>query len=333
MKNKKLTIFDAGIAFLMSFILAQFTGAIGAICVAWIMQICGKSDAQITAFFNTAPGYLVQALFMDIAFVAIFIWYYKRISKQHLLTKPNKSTYKYFAICAIFGVASMFLLSGTLNYFQLFLTKLHHTPSELPYQLTSPSSYIISLISLAVLPAICEELLFRGVIVNALKDKGKIFAIVLSSIMFSIFHLSPSQLIYPVCFGLILATVYLRTNNIIFPILLHFINNALSISIQYFSSSNAEPFTHSTFALIYAIITLWIWISCMRKLFADFKSHSLNSAEQHSNTENPEQTDIVEDKNVQSKNLTATYSDKTNNMVLYGSIAIMLCLYIMMLFI
>ena len=329
MKNKNLTIFNAGLVFVLAFIIAQFTSIIGISVTEVVMGMVGKSADQITAFWDTAWGTLLQTIYMDIAFVVIFVWYYKQLNKQHLFQKPSNQTLKYVGISVVIGMATLFLLSGVLNYFQLFVDKLGFTSSVLPYNIKSTKNYIISLISLALIPAVCEEILFRGVIVNALKHKGYWFAIVLSSIMFSIFHFSPAQLIYPICFGLILAIVYLKTNNIVFPILLHFINNAFSLSIQYFSNSSA-PFVHSTSALMYAIITFIIWIGIMCWMFKDFKTSVVDKEK-----DNKQATQANEDNTIQqdSNNNQHAQNDRSrfDNLVFYGSIVIMLCIYCLLL--
>lgn len=329
MKKKQLTIFDAGVAFVLGFILAQFTSVIGVSITKSIMSAYGKTSEQISAFFDTPWGYLLQAIFMNIAFVLVFVWYARRIKKQDLIKEPTSNTLKYVGKCILIGVVTLFLLSGILNYFQLFVDKLGFTSSSLTYKLNSPKNYIISLISLALIPAVCEELIFRGVLVNTLKHKGKMFAIILSSIMFSIFHFSPSQLIYPMCFGLILGIVYLRTNNILFPIILHFINNALSISIQYFGNSSGEPFTHSVSMLMYAIITFAIWISIMIYLFKDFKAHTQHQLHDNEDISLPDKNPA--NSNTQDLNQQDAENSTLNNLVFYGSLGIMLCIYIMLL--
>ncbi len=331
MKKRDLNLFDAGIAFIVGFLLAQATSIVGIVLSQTIMQACGMSETRISAFWDTAWGYLIQALFMNVAFVIIFIWYYKRRNKQTIIQKPTKPTLKYFGYCVLLGVGTLFLLSGVLNYFQLICDKIGLEAGVLPYSIDSFGTYIISLISLAVLPAICEELLFRGVITTALKPKGKMFAVVVSSIIFSIFHFSPSQLIYPICFGLILGIVYLRTNNIIFPILLHFVNNALSISIQYFSSSTGEPFTHSTTMLVYAILTFAMWVYFMIKLFKDFKNHI--SIQKNLSIQAKEISNLS-DETTETTNSQPNHNstDKNDEKVLYISLILMAIVYILMIF-
>lgn len=324
MKNKNLTIFSAGIVFVLSFIISQFTAVIGIGVTEVIMGALGKSANQIEVFWDTAWGTLLQTVYMDIAFVIIFVWYYKRLNKQHLFQKPSTKTLKYVSVCVVIGVVTLFLLSGILNYFQLFVKKLGIAPPDLPYNIKSTKNYIISLVSLALLPAVCEELLFRGVIVNALKHKGHWFAIIFSSIMFAIFHFSPHQLLYPICFGLILGIVYLKTHNIIFPILLHFINNALSLSIQYFSNSSTD-FTHSTSMLIYTIITFIIWVGIMFWMFKDFKKSIVNSDKNNTLTSQSSESKPI------NQHLNSNYNPQFDNLVFYGSIVIMLCLYCLLL--
>ncbi|MBQ3502631.1 MAG: CPBP family intramembrane metalloprotease [Clostridia bacterium] len=316
MEKRNLNVKDAGIAFVMSFVVAQTTAIVGMVIIQFILQACGLSSIKIESFFDTALGYLVQAICMNIGFILVFIWYFKRMYKSQLFSKPDSKSYKYLAICIIIGVSSLFLLSGVVNYFQLFVDKLGFKSATLSYELDSPGNYIISLVSLALIPAICEELIFRGIIVNGLKSKGSSFAIILSSAMFAIFHFSPAQLIYPFCFGLILSIIYLRTHNIIFPIILHFINNALSLSIQYFSNSSGV-FTHSASILIYSLVTLLIWICIIIWLFKNFKQHEVESCHE---------SEVIESPNTTSKSV-----EKSNLWFLNGSIIIMLCLYILLL--
>ena len=285
--KRKLNLADAGIAFILGFVLSQFTAIIGISIVKEILQSVGKTALQIELFFDGIWGILIQTICLDIGFILTFIYYYRKgLNKNQLFTKPTSNNWQFFAVCLGIGVFTLFSLAGTLNYFELLVDKLGKSSSTLSYEMDSFWKYIISLISLAVLPAICEELLFRGVIVNSLKSKSYMFAIFVSSLMFAIFHFSLSQLIYPFCFGIILSIVYLKTDNLLFPILLHFANNGLSVSIQYFSSSSStSTFTHSASMLMYAIITLAIWIVVICKLVKYFKQTKQDS-QISNNTEN-----------------------------------------------
>lgn len=89
---------------------------------------------------------------------------------------------------------------------------------------------IIGVISAALLAPISEEIVFRGLLVkNAKKVFGLTGCMLLSGIAFGIVHLNPIQSIYAIPLGMLLAYLAYRYSSIIPAILLHMINNSLSV--------------------------------------------------------------------------------------------------------
>jgi membrane protease YdiL (CAAX protease family) len=87
--------------------------------------------------------------------------------------------------------------------------------------------------AIALLPAIVEELVFRGVFVRALAKRFvPVAAIVIASIVFSVYHLLPVQIVST--FGLALALGYLtlRADSAIPAIVAHLLNNAIAIVVS-----------------------------------------------------------------------------------------------------
>jgi len=84
---------------------------------------------------------------------------------------------------------------------------------------------IYALVLTTVLPAICEELLFRGIILKGLLPYGKTFAIVMSSLMFALAHGSFSQFLYQFLVGLAIGTVVVMSKDIKIGMIMHFTNN------------------------------------------------------------------------------------------------------------
>lgn len=99
---------------------------------------------------------------------------------------------------------------------------------------------IIYFVYSAIIPALVEELLFRGAICKALKVYGKGTAIVASAFMFAFMHANIEQLLYTFVAGLFLAWIYLETENLLYPILLHFINNGISVVLDIINE-HCEP--------------------------------------------------------------------------------------------
>ncbi len=85
------------------------------------------------------------------------------------------------------------------------------------------------ILSLIVIPAISEEILFRGILLSEYRTMGSVNAVVMSAICFSMLHLSMSN--FPIYFftGIVLGFVTVITRSLLAPILLHLISNFLSI--------------------------------------------------------------------------------------------------------
>jgi sodium transport system permease protein len=86
------------------------------------------------------------------------------------------------------------------------------------------------LLLLAVLPAICEELVFRGYILNGLsRDGGHLRGLVLSSIFFGLSHAVLQQSMTACILGLLLGWVCLRTGSVVPTIMMHLTCNGLTV--------------------------------------------------------------------------------------------------------
>ena len=91
---------------------------------------------------------------------------------------------------------------------------------------------ILSVVFIAVLPAIGEEILFRGAVARGLKRKNYIFAIVMSGFLFSIFHGNASQTAHQFLIGMVFAFVYFVSGSLLASMVVHFCNNALAILFE-----------------------------------------------------------------------------------------------------
>lgn len=81
--------------------------------------------------------------------------------------------------------------------------------------------------TLAVVPAIFEELFFRKGLIDFSKKFGNVFALICSSLFFALAHFNIYQGIFAFFAGLVLGTLYLKTGNLKMSILLHFTNNMI----------------------------------------------------------------------------------------------------------
>lgn len=98
--------------------------------------------------------------------------------------------------------------------------------------------WLAILFLMAVVPAICEELAFRGFIFGGLvRDGGRLRAVIVTALMFGASHGVLQQSIAASLMGLLLGWVALRTGSVLPGILIHFTNNALSVSLERLAQS------------------------------------------------------------------------------------------------
>lgn len=137
---------------------------------------------------------------------------------------------------------------------------------------------MVNIAVVALMPAICEELFFRGVLQQYLKQvtENAAIAIGLSAIIFSAFHGQFYGFLPRVMLGVVLGLLYQNTGNLLVPFLVHFVNNALAVVIIYLYKDSPgaswldENYQFSWYwVAISAVATIGILLS-MRPLFIHF---------------------------------------------------------------
>lgn len=103
-------------------------------------------------------------------------------------------------------------------------------------QMHSFADLLFNLFIMALLPAVSEELFFRGAFQKALLrlSNRPWFAILISSAIFALLHGTLLKVIPIFALGLLLGTIYHVTRNIWYTITIHFINNGLALLAYYY---------------------------------------------------------------------------------------------------
>lgn len=98
----------------------------------------------------------------------------------------------------------------------------------------------ITLLVIAVLPGICEEMLFRGAIFSGLRRIGPVTAVVGSAILFGAAHTVMQQSMTVTVIGVVLGLLVLRTGSIFPAMLFHMTNNLLAAVLPHWNESFTE---------------------------------------------------------------------------------------------
>lgn len=107
-------------------------------------------------------------------------------------------------------------------------------------RMNGPLELLANLSLLAVLPAIGEELVFRGVLQRQLMRRiaNPYTAILISAAIFSFVHFQFEGFLPRWLLGILLGWLYWRTGNFWVPVFAHFVNNALQVLGQYLYSKD-----------------------------------------------------------------------------------------------
>ena len=87
------------------------------------------------------------------------------------------------------------------------------------------NNLFLSFIFVGLLAPIMEELMFRKIMLERLKGYGDVISIIVTAVMFGLFHRNFYQFLYATAIGLILAYIALKSGSVKYSILLHVIIN------------------------------------------------------------------------------------------------------------
>jgi membrane protease YdiL (CAAX protease family) len=99
--------------------------------------------------------------------------------------------------------------------------------------LVGRTSLLQAFATFALVPALCEEVLFRGVLARALGRRLPLFAAAaISAVVFSAYHLSLVQALPTLLLGMVFAVIAIRADSVLPAMLAHVINNGIAIAIS-----------------------------------------------------------------------------------------------------
>lgn len=136
----------------------------------------------------------------------------------------------------IFG-ASLLMIPGVaflnVTIIAILMMTVHFIPQTLP-EASAGTGFLVSFFVMAITPGICEELFFRGMVMNALEGRfGYRFAAVLSAVLFGLFHFNLANLVGPIFLGLLFGWLVQVTDSIYAGMIGHAVNNGFAVTISY----------------------------------------------------------------------------------------------------
>lgn len=179
-------------------------------------------------YFESGIDIIYSVFVVGLPFFLMYLFTKKQnIVSLNNFAKPKGVAYTTAMIFMGFGLC---ILSSYITNF--LYTIIESTGVTLPYDDFTPPLEPVAIallfIKTAVVPALIEEFAIRGFLLQSMRRYGDDFAIVMSSLVFSLMHANAVQIIFAFMAGLALGYVYCKTNSIWTCIIVHFLNNAFS---------------------------------------------------------------------------------------------------------
>ena len=148
------------------------------------------------------------------------------------LLKINLLSFKKLTMSQVIYIIGGALLIYGLDHLYLHFHDVPTNEQELDRELQHTPLYM-SIVTIAIIPAIVEEIVFRGMIIRVVFRKHLFIGLVVSSLVFASLHESDTWIGYlPYLYsGVIFGLIYLKTKRLEVVILIHFINNLSSLLI------------------------------------------------------------------------------------------------------
>jgi membrane protease YdiL (CAAX protease family) len=302
--------YSAGFFMLIGFAIAGIILA-SVISIPIWTYMTGRSikemDTAITDPANSNAVRIIQSITAIVGFLfpAILTAFLLNRKPMKLIGFQGKITWKQVGlVLAIMFVA--LLVSGFLSYVNEMIPiteslKLKFDRMESDYNkqveaiigLNNAGEYVLALIIMAFLPALCEETLFRGGLQNFLTRSTKMpwLSIIIVSIIFSLAHFSFYGFLSRFFLGVVLGLLYQYSGRIWLNVLAHFFNNAFAITALYIyklqgkSLEDAINNKASTFWGILALPIVIVLLMVFKKITASKEDRSLFEFEER--PENP----------------------------------------------
>ena len=248
--------FAAAIVLVLSFVLFQFIIAPLAIGLALVISgvdLLALLDELSTEGMGALDEYTAQLLAANtvglvFAFgIPALMW--SRLSTPQVFSflRLRKADWRF----VVLGLAGWFVLipivqfAGQLNAALPWPESVRIWEQQMLEPVTRflerPDMLVPSLLMIALAPAICEEILFRGYLQRQLeRSTGVSWSIVLSGFLFGAYHLQPTKLLPLALLGGYFAFLTWRTGSLVPAMFAHFAQNAMAIILSYFFAQSGR---------------------------------------------------------------------------------------------
>ena len=155
----------------------------------------------------------------------------RKLEKKAGVILPEKARAGRYWMLAVFGFAGSLAATCLMTMMQAaFYDSLYQQTSAETYS----SPFVTQIICLGFVIPLAEEFMFRGVLYKRYRERQNFwYSAIGSSILFSLMHVSMTQMFYTFLLGLMLAYVYEKFGSFCAPLILHILMNTVSLVLTW----------------------------------------------------------------------------------------------------
>ena len=183
---------------------------------------------------------IVLTQVMIISLPLLFAYYIKSDFKKVFSLKLPKIKHLFGAACLWFGT---YLLAMVItNIIMYYFPQNQEIVEGLNNALFIKDNLLLNLLIVAAMPAVCEEIFFRGFILTSFKNNKKSYrgAIIFSGILFGLMHMDFIRVVPTSILGIAFAYAVCKTNSIAVSMFMHFLNNGFAVVVTHISSKFSD---------------------------------------------------------------------------------------------
>lgn len=212
---------------------------------------------------NEITSILSYGMFCATYILVFWLFAHKMpVIKEKTNALTGKQTIGMMAVVFCVGMGATSVLAQVGSYIQYSLHYiLTHSEESALFADSAPS--ISGVLMVCVFAPVCEEILFRKLLIDRLRPFGDIVAILYSGIAFGLYHQNFMQMFYAAALGCLLAYVYLKTNRLWTVIVLHFavnVTSTLFTLLWHWSDIGLIPFDAASVDVMYIGMQAAFWI-------------------------------------------------------------------------
>ena len=247
-----------------------------------IVKISGQQQLFTELFSNKMVVMFIEIILSLLIFIPPFLIIPKGIGKSVSETVSfNKPNINLFLPMVLLGVGTIAFANVATNSISSFFSGfgIVFSSPNIEYP-TGLFGFIISFIAVAIVPALTEEFAMRGTVLGSLKNFGDAFALSVSTLLFAMMHGNFVQVPFAIIMGFVIGFAVIKTGSIWTGILIHAINNGISVLI-YYATLKVESviLNNAIYVLYFGICVLCFFAGIFLAQRRDEKIWTLNKGE------------------------------------------------------